>query len=103
MVVEEEGGVGAAVAVVDADVGGGGGGEDLRLVFQARVGLDDGKREIASHVRFEVHLPKKRVSNICTAQTQRPKTSLQHVLFSFFNHHQQQQEKKYKKKMRRWD
>lgn len=60
--VDEAGGLRAAVAVVDADVGGRGGGDDLALVLEGRVGLDDGDGELTGGVGLEVKVPEEAVA-----------------------------------------
>jgi hypothetical protein len=59
--VDEAGGVGPAVAVVDADEGGGGGDEHLRLVLERLVGLRHGDGVVAGGVRLEGHVPQQPV------------------------------------------
>lgn len=49
-VIDESGGLGAAVAVEDAEVGGGGRGEHLPLILERVIGLDDGDGEVAGCV-----------------------------------------------------
>lgn len=57
VVVDEAGGFGAAVAVVDADEDGVGAGLDLAVILDDFVGLNDGEGELAAGVLFEVPVP----------------------------------------------
>ena len=57
MLINKSRSFGAAVAVVDTDVGGGGRREHLTLILETRIGLNDGDGEVAGGVRLEVHVP----------------------------------------------
>lgn len=67
MVGDEAGGLGAAVAVVDADEGGGGAGLDLAVVLEHLVGLHDGEGEVAGRVAPEVPRPEQQVVGVGAA------------------------------------
>jgi hypothetical protein len=56
-------GLGAAVAVVDADEGGGSARLDLAVVLQHLVGLSDGKRELTRRVAPKVPRPEQVVGD----------------------------------------
>ena len=78
------GSFGAAVAVVDADVGGGGGGEDLALILKTVIRLGDGDGEVAGGVGLQVGVPEKSVGGAATtaseAAIQRAVAQTQHDL-----------------------
>ena len=82
--VDESGSFGAAVAVVDADVGGGGGGEDLALILKTVIRLGDGDGEVAGGVGLQVGVPEKSVGGAATtaseAAIQRAVAQTQHDL-----------------------
>lgn len=63
MKVDEAGGLGAAVSVVDTDVRDGGRSENLALVLvlEGVVGLDEGDREVARGVGLEVRVPEETI------------------------------------------
>ena len=79
--VDESGSFGAAVAVVDADVGGGGGGEDLALILKTVIRLGDGDGEVAGGVGLQVGVPEESVGTAASeAAIQRAVAQTQHDL-----------------------
>ena len=79
--VDESGSFGAAVAVVDADVGGVGGGEDLALILETVIGLGDGDGEVAGGVGLQVGVPEESVGTAASeAAIQRAVAQTQHDL-----------------------
>lgn len=57
MLINESRSFGAAMPVVDTDVGGGRRREHLTLILERRIGLNDGDGEVPGGVRLEVHVP----------------------------------------------
>lgn len=62
VIVEKAGGLGATMAVEDADEGGGGRSEDLTLVLERRIGLNNGDGQVTTGMRLQVHVPQQLIS-----------------------------------------
>lgn len=65
--VDESGGLGPAMAVVDADERGAGRREHLRLVLEGLVGLRHGDGVVPRRVRLEGHVPHKPIRHAPSA------------------------------------
>ncbi|RRT64951.1 hypothetical protein B296_00027831 [Ensete ventricosum] len=79
-VADESRRLGAAVAIIDADVGGGRGGEHLALVLEGDVGLGDSDGELTGGMGFEFHVPQQPIAAAepPEASLQRPQARAQH-------------------------
>lgn len=61
LVVNEAGRLGAAMTIINADIGPQPGGNHLPLILQRRIGLHDGDGEVPGRMRLQVHRPQQSI------------------------------------------